>query len=114
MKTLRRIRASILLLLALVGAHLFAVAQEGSSSSEKSRLICGTDESGFNGMDGQLAEVRTDGPSLVSAVQLYNLSVPVNGITFASTLSLPNAATSKWSASREVCITRTTAMLSSD
>jgi hypothetical protein len=85
MKSFCCVRASILLLLALVGAHLFAVAQEGNSSPEKSRLICGTDESGFNGMDGQLAEVRTDGPSLVSAVQIYNLNVPVNGITFAST-----------------------------
>src|SRR5271154_5590264 len=87
MKSFSHVRASILLL-ALIGPHLFAATQTPAQNDkpplQDSRLFCGTDETGFDGMDGQLAVVRTSGSSVIGAVQVYNLSVPLNGITFFS------------------------------
>ncbi len=84
MKSFFHVCASILLL-GLIGTDAPAVAQEDGASTRNPRLYCGTDESGFNGMDGQLAVVRTNGPSIVGSVQLYNLGVPLNGIAFGVT-----------------------------
>lgn len=51
------------------------------STSGLSHLYCGTDESGFEDMNGQLAEVSTNGPDLVGSVHLINLYFPLNGLT---------------------------------
>src|SRR5260370_23520507 len=84
MKTLCLVRSS-LFLLALTGVQQFAAAQDDLASTSGPKLYCGTDQSGFSGMDGQLAVVHTNGPSIVGTVQLFNLTVPLNGITFANT-----------------------------
>jgi len=60
-----------------IGIH--AIAQ--NPLAPLPRLICGTDNSGFSGKNGQLAEVQTAGSSIVGPVHLYNLAVPVNGVT---------------------------------
>ncbi len=84
MKTLCLVRSS-LFLLALIGVQQFAAAQDALASTSSPKLYCGTDQSGFSGMDGQLAVVHTNGPLIVGSVQLFNLTVPLNGITFANT-----------------------------
>lgn len=45
------------------------------------RLVCGTDAFAFGGMAESLAGVRTDGPTIVSKVEIFNLDFPVNGIS---------------------------------
>jgi hypothetical protein len=84
MKSFCDVRISILLL-AFIGMHLSANAQARGDAAQGPRLYCGTDETGFDGENGQLAVVHTAGASLVGAVKLYNLSVPVNGISFDDT-----------------------------
>lgn len=79
---------------ALFGTALFAAAQsavERPATANKdtpivarATLFCGTDESGFDGMNGELAIVRTSGPHILGSAQVYNLDVPVNGISFDS------------------------------
>jgi hypothetical protein len=83
MKSFRCVRASFLLL--AFGAASLPVVGQDTAPVPSGKLYCGTDESGFNGLDGQLAVVRTDGPSIVGTVQVYNLSVPLNGLAFGST-----------------------------
>ena len=82
MKHLSGVRACLLLIV-LMGPNLIGVAQN-PPGLQSSRLFCGTDATGFNGMNGQLAVVRTSGALVEGAVQVYNLSVPLNGITFSS------------------------------
>ena len=84
MKNLCIVRSSIFLL-ALIAVHQFAAAQEDLASAQGPKLYCGTDSTGFNGMDGQLAVVHTSGRSIVGTVQLFSLTVPLNGITFDKT-----------------------------
>lgn len=84
MKALSFARVSIVLL-AVFGSQLSAVAQTDSDAAQGPKLYCGTDETGFDGENGQLAVVRTNGPAIVGSVQLYNLTVPLNGITFDNT-----------------------------
>jgi hypothetical protein len=45
------------------------------------RLYCGTDQSGFDGMNGQIAVVTTNG-AVAGTPVVYNLTFPLNGITF--------------------------------
>lgn len=78
-----------LLLLVVVGINLFSAAQSASTkknapTATSATLFCGTDESGFGGTNGQLAVVKTSGAQVVAAAQLFNLDVPVNGISFNS------------------------------
>jgi hypothetical protein len=84
MKSFCHGRISILLL-AFIGVHLSANAQAQGDVPQGSRLYCGTDETGFAGENGQMAVVHTAGASIVGGLQLYNLKVPLNGITFGST-----------------------------
>jgi hypothetical protein len=80
-------RAS-LCLVALVGTHLSAAAQIDKTIDNKydqgPKLYCGTDTTGFAGENGQLAVVRTSGATTVGKVQIFNLDVPLNGITFGN------------------------------
>jgi hypothetical protein len=84
MKSLCLVRASVVLL-AVVCSQLSAVAQTDAAPAQSPKLYCGTDATGFEGENGQLAVVRTDGPAIVGTVQLFNLTVPLNGITFDNT-----------------------------
>jgi hypothetical protein len=70
-----------LLALAAIAAQPMAIAQTTNPITKSPRLYCGTDESGFAGMNGQLAVVHTNGATIVGAVQLYSLDVPLNGLT---------------------------------
>ena len=73
-----------MLMLVLLSSNLFAAAPKKYPGIQASRLFCGTDATGFSGMNGQLAVVRTSGAIVQGALQVYNLSVPLNGITFSS------------------------------
>jgi hypothetical protein len=75
------VRASICLL-AIVGTHLSTAAQLDNQWDQGPKLYCGTDTTGFQGENGQLAVARTSGASIVGTVQIFNLDVPLNGITF--------------------------------
>jgi hypothetical protein len=54
--------------------------QRPSGVAPSARLYCGTDNSGFSGMNGQLAIVPTNGPT-PGKVEIFDLSYPLNGIT---------------------------------
>jgi len=58
-----------------------AAAQSAITNTVHSLLFCGTDASAFAGMNGQLAVVQTEGASTVGKLEIYNLTVPLNGIT---------------------------------
>lgn len=72
-------KTCLMLFAILLTAVTLTMAQ--NSGARSARLFCGTDETGFAGMNGQLALVNTVGPSVTSQVHLYNLNVPLNGIT---------------------------------
>jgi len=58
-----------------------AAVQSAIVNTAHSLLFCGTDASAFAGMNGQLAVIQTEGASTVGKVEIYNLTVPLNGIT---------------------------------
>jgi hypothetical protein len=78
---------ALVLVTALASAALAQPAAAASSksgpSTPPSRLYCGTDQSGFEDMNGQIALVLTNGP-VAGASTVYNLAFPLNGITFLS------------------------------
>jgi hypothetical protein len=67
--------------LAVLGICNRCVAQADDATTP--RLFCGTDATGFSGENGQLAVVTTSGPLIISTVHVYDLDVPLNGITNA-------------------------------
>jgi len=83
MKILCILRSSIFLL-ALIAAHQFAAPRK-TSLPPRSEAVLRHGPIRVHGMDGQLAVVRTQRPSIVGSVQLFNLTVPLNGITFDKT-----------------------------
>jgi hypothetical protein len=76
------VRMGLLLLAAVVWQPLAAAQQDDEDfSATTPRLYCGTDASGFSGMDGQLAVIHTNGPATMGPVHLYSLDVPLNSLT---------------------------------
>ena len=73
-----RITLGITAALLLLGA---GIPQGTTPGTPQPRLYCGTDQSGFNSMNGQLAVVRTNGPQTISPIKIFNLNFPLNGIT---------------------------------
>lgn len=50
-------------------------------ASQPARLYCGTDESGFEGMNGQVAVVLTNG-AVAGTPTLFTVAFPLNGLTY--------------------------------
>jgi len=71
--------ATRLAIVALGTAALFGT----SPGTSYPRLYCGTDHSGFNGMNGMLAVAATNGAQ-AGKVKVYSLNFPLNGLTAAT------------------------------
>jgi len=69
--------------LACTGVALLLLGSAAAEASQPARLYCGTDQTGFEGENGQIAVVATNGP-LAEPPVLYNLTFPLNGLTYLS------------------------------
>jgi len=63
------------------GIAFLLVGSAIAQPSQPARLYCGTDESGFEGANGQVAVVLTTGAA-AGTPTVYNLAFPLNGMTY--------------------------------
>jgi hypothetical protein len=78
-----RIVGPSLALSALALLLLASVHPRPVKASAFPRLICGTDAFAFSGTAEALAGVHTNGPNIVSEVEIIDIDFPLNGITSA-------------------------------
>jgi|SRR5580658_3634986 hypothetical protein len=66
---------------AYAGAAFLLLGSADAQPTQPARLYCGTDQSGFDGQNGQIAVVSTNG-AVAGTPVVYNLTFPLNGLTY--------------------------------